>query len=84
LGSATGDALTRLGLEWIISGYPQILSILFLARLKTLYYHRVFFGKAFVGIEEYWVNTKFLLIPISIGKENTGEVNKALGVVSTL
>jgi hypothetical protein len=36
-----------------------------------------FRGRVFVGIGEYWVNTKSTLIPTSIGEENTGEVNKA-------
>jgi hypothetical protein len=47
-----------------------------LARLKTLHYGRVFLGKVFEGIGEYWVNTKSQHILTFFGGENTGEVNK--------
>jgi hypothetical protein len=36
-----------------------------------------FWGRVFIGIREFWVNTKSPFFPISIGKENTEEVNKA-------
>jgi hypothetical protein len=71
---------TRLVLEGIIPGYPTnpLHTSVFLARLKNLHHGRVFLERVFVGIGEFWMNTKSLLFPIFIEEKNTGEINKAL------
>jgi hypothetical protein len=38
---------------------------------------KYFWERVFLGIGGYWVNIKSPLIPTSIGKENTKEINKA-------
>jgi hypothetical protein len=69
----------KLASEGIIPRYPTntIHTSIFLARLKTLHYGRIFLGKVFEGIKEYWMNTKSPHIPTCFRGENSREVNKA-------
>jgi hypothetical protein len=48
-----------------------------LARLKLSTMVEYFWGRVFIEIGGYRVNTKSSLIPTSIGEKNTRQINKA-------